>query len=119
MISPNNPPTSPDGLLKLAERCEQATGPCRALDREISEVVYPVDKDMARAFRPTKSMDSAILMVPQGTGWSIGYGIVPGVGEGPQFFSAVQVGPDLQVCAGYATPALTLCAAALKARASQ
>ncbi len=85
-------------LLELAERCEAATGPSYVLDLEIAEVIAPTEL----AWQPpyTASLDAAMMLVPDHDGW-----IIMG--------NSAKVGRQIS---GAATPALALCAAALRAR---
>jgi hypothetical protein len=116
-------------LLDLAERCEKATGPDRELDLEIAIAVWGRPGVLVMRHDPetntnreythwdfTASIDAAMTLVPEG--W---------------FFSGLdQCSPSVQVWtegnkARYspqldglhaATPALALCAASLRARAT-
>ena len=125
------------GLLELAERCEKATGPDYALECEIWDAIYPGERDgrfrklteegpykgrlgpaerdgyvkPLRAF--TASLDAALTLVPEGFDWIIGRtnsGLTIHAEVGGQ-------GGEFQRFAN--TPALALCAAALRAIASQ
>ena len=127
-------------LLALAERCEQATGPDRALDfmilkrvrglRDLGCGLYEMgnwyyalnDDDPSEKHppfpSPTASLDAALALVPDGHDWRIEVesGRQPG---------AICCHPDQwSACPGVtmysaATPALALCAAALRARAEE
>ena len=109
-----------DELLELADRCE--------MEHDIMS--SPLDVDIARAvgvqpirvFRGgidadeewppyTTSLDSAVTLVPEGCAWRAGCAID---------FTPVAVvfGHDVHADADASTPALALCAAALRARAS-
>ena len=115
-------------LIEIAERCEKATGPDREIDGRIhfaTVLAEPWPDDGMRLVAATEqfedsrdtvaryssSLDAAMTLVPEGcafevttTGFSPGASVVrPGVNEG----------------AYAATPALALCAAALRARATQ
>ena len=114
-------------LLELAERCEAATGPDAALDREIwlkavadkeQRFLVEVGRDahgdkeanfrtdwMADGARYTASIDAALTLVPEGSSW-----MLIRHSEG---FTLAKAGSD--PCKG-ATPALALCAASLRAR---
>jgi hypothetical protein len=116
--------TNPATLLALAERCEQAAGPDRELDAEISVVVGRHETHVERRSdgttkllpwrgdgtgsynidcrRYTASLDAAVTLVPEGCGWMA-----------MNNASKVGVWPSHG-----ATPALALCAAALRARAA-
>jgi hypothetical protein len=111
-------------LLELAARCETVAGPNYQLECELFEcvgkhlhgIVHPVPNY-------TVSIDAAALLVSDGCGWLVAYGrtrddeplggaeiVANGVSlDGPQ---------DKLAEAEAATPALALCAAALRARAT-
>jgi hypothetical protein len=111
-------------LLALAERCEQAAGPDRELDKDISRVLLPAAAEgitrsrygwSYRVFGPsgwddewletlpyTASLDAAVTLVPEWCGWMVMKNVAK-VGRWPK---------------RGATPALALCAAALQARAA-
>jgi hypothetical protein len=121
-------------LLELADRCEKATGPDRELDADIASslgwrfrpsfratmIVAFDPSGIARpAPRPTSSLDAAMSLVPEG--WRVGE-----MGE-----TVIECDDPWQVkllekrfsgerakCAqgDAATPALALCAAALRSR---
>lgn len=60
-------------LLKLAERCEQASGADQSIARLIVATIYPGDRDMMRMVErgrldPTRSTDEALSLVPSGPG---------------------------------------------------
>ena len=129
-----------DALLALAARCEAAEGPSRELDEAIVQGVYPeldIRRDgpdglwrahgstmgracLLRVEDYTASLDAALTLVPKGWRWSLDYTqrapyqdcgcaalFAPGDGIKP---------PDVPET--YArTPALALCAAALRALA--
>jgi hypothetical protein len=79
--------TDPTTLLALAERCEQAAGPDRVLDAEITKSFIPRDAThvahsrdgwsfiIAQEFewlenQPyTASLDAAVTLVPEGCDW--------------------------------------------------
>jgi hypothetical protein len=116
--------TDPTTLLALAERCEQAAGPDRELDAEIALAIgYTREKkgreriawwrnpkgqqigyDGWHNFPPsfTASLDAAVTLVPEGCGWMV-------------MNNAAKVG---RWPSRGATPALALCAAALRAKAA-
>ena len=98
--------TDPTTLLTLAERCEQAAGPDAGLDLAIWTSLLDTP-----GFRPppspwrtdyTASLDAAVTLVPEGCGWMV-------MGNAAK----VKRWPSRA-----ATPALALCAAALRARAA-
>jgi hypothetical protein len=114
--------TDPTTLLALAERCEQAAGPDRELNQDITKLLVPNNATHIYRSRRgwsffvydsgkgiewlenqpyTASLDTAVTLVPEGCGWMV-------------MSSAAKVG----VWPSHgATPALALCAAALRARA--
>jgi hypothetical protein len=104
-------------LLELAERCEKATGPDRRLDfgilkatcTEREECLYVNGKPEPRY---TASLDAAMTLVPEGRGLIYKRHGIKNVwrvqilsGDGNTFIDG-----------DAATPALALCAAALRAR---
>jgi hypothetical protein len=124
-------------LLALAERCEQAAGPDRALDAEILCAIhgFTIHKDSNPASgyfsfwegepeksrcvnssswdRVTGSLDAAVTLVPEGWTWARFHG---GVVEcmtlnGPGNSILFERGEGISA-------ALALCAAALRARAA-
>jgi hypothetical protein len=133
--------TDPTTLLALAERCEQADGPDRELDAEIeacltSRVTHPLApgwtfeaqncewklarlaeiKFISRASRPaphyTASLDAAVMLVPEGCGYDFGKNLLGYAWGGVTMpdHNEIEISAD--------TPALALCAAALRARAA-
>jgi hypothetical protein len=123
-------------MKELAKRCEQATGPDRVLDADIAEVVdAPAADDPDRNLtihrqiiaklraggddceieRYTASLDAAMTLVPEGRGL-----IYKRHGIKNVWRVQIHSGDETTFIEGdAATPALALCAAALKARASQ
>jgi hypothetical protein len=98
--------TNPTTLLALAERCEQAAGPDAGLDlaiwKALSEMPGFKHPSPIWRFDVTESLDAAVTLVPEECGWMV-------------MNSAAKVG----VWPSHgATPALALCAAALRARAA-
>lgn len=99
-------------LLELAERCEQATGADRALDGEIGRITgawrtWPSFK----SFAPTASIDVALTLVS-------GEGAYPQISKSAPKEWKVNIGFGNRakgVNGKAATPALALCAAALRA----
>lgn len=119
---------------KLSERVERAEGPSRELDAEIALAVgyadcrpwsaasnhrHPVENRYGHGFSPpvfTGSLDDARSLVPKG--WHIS---LLAQGRYDQLTTVVvqRNGDNSGTCEGCenaATPALALCAAALKAR---
>jgi hypothetical protein len=123
-------------LLQLAERCEKATGPDRELDAEIAEAVgakhgretgwcnsengdYYVIDECAASY--TASLDAAMTLVPEGWETSIYIG-----GENANVQMETPAMRDEWFDEGGGpidgtapTPALVLCAAALRAQNEQ
>jgi hypothetical protein len=102
-------------LLKLAERCEAATGHSLDLDHEIGRAL---STDGNYSYRPyTASLDAAMQLVPEG--WYIGEWV-----ESPDrdtsWITLVPAADEKVERTGKAdTNPLALCAAALRARAAQ
>jgi hypothetical protein len=113
-------------LLELAERCEKATGPDRELDLAIARASYGhgfpifgerVNYDPAlwlERYGPiTASLDAAMTLVPEGMVWFVE--AYPGDHSEAAVRWPYYDADERRA----ATPALALCAAALKARAAQ
>lgn len=123
-------------LLALADRCEAATGPDRALDflilkrlrglrdlgcglYEMENWYYSLDNSEPSEKHPpfpspTASLDAALTLVPEGWDWCLSRG----TGE-PAVASMSPADRVSGPCVTCATPALALCAAALRARATK
>jgi hypothetical protein len=130
-------------LIELAERCEAASGPDRDLADDILRACGFVQMEKRRtnggyqqkwkmpdgrhqqiSFDPTKSLDAAMTLVP--VGWFVNSlteynqrtwdAILrgPRPSDAPMWVSSRTKGNER----GVATPALALCAAALRARAA-
>jgi len=121
-------------LLALAERCEQATGPDGMLDYKIALAAgYRFEMreyEKRKRWRDSKgvrcsglttdgapprftaSLDAAVMLVPEGWRWSLNWAhyarlwLDAGPGKPPH---------DTVQCHQCATPALALCAAAIRA----
>ena len=104
-------------FLELAERCEQATGPSPDLDKGIAVACRHTPTNRPRYY--TASLDAAMTLVREGHGWRLW---VPN-SESPEPSPFVTLWGNRREYAPRdsiaATPALALCAAALRARASQ
>lgn len=113
-------------LLKLAERCEQATGPDRELDYAIADAALgSIKPPFRRGYceRYTASLDAAMTLVPEETRWPWNVTIATA-------YRSVSVIPNHGDSYGVndpfcghsrgkaATVPLAICAAALRARAS-
>jgi hypothetical protein len=112
-------------LLALADRCEKADGPDRELDYAILIALgYSWrrmawggdDKDIWKGSSLfTASLDAAVTLVPEGWGWAVsttGAGLPCAYGHPPGNGLAVAWIDDTPA----ATPALAMCAFALRAR---
>jgi hypothetical protein len=98
-------------LLKLAERCEKATGPNYALEQQIGDAFWPELTRLGIPHKPfTASLDAA-AMLTLGCDYSVG---TAGEGTGGHAFLRSILRGDIETDA--ATPALALCAAALRTR---
>lgn len=103
-------------LLKLAERCEAATGPDRELDAEIGAIHAAEFLGFAVGRQPgcqayTASIDAAMTLVGDDSGMSFAKSVNNSGGWSVALY-------DENVMARGATRALALCAAALRARAA-
>jgi hypothetical protein len=100
-------------LLELAERCEQASGPDRELDLDITEALDLAGRAALSLVPFTASLNAAMTLVPEGCSWSL---------HKHNSYSRAGVfvddGRDPGHYCDAATPALALCAAALRARAA-
>jgi hypothetical protein len=128
-------------LADLAVRCEQATGPDLALDLVIAANCHPDGKTMVgwdyeewtrhiakHPFdtwvpRYTASLDAAMTLVPEGCIWEVGHKVnypAPPTEPNRAHYAFVNVGKPGAIKSfngkAFATPALALCAAALRAR---
>jgi hypothetical protein len=127
--------SDPTTLLALAERCEQAAGPDRVLDAEITKSFIPRDATHVARSRDgwsfiiaqefewlenqpyTASLDAAVTLVPDGWRWAVsttGGGLPCAYGHPPGNHQASNWIDDTPA----ATPALAICAFALRARAA-
>lgn len=139
--------------MALAERCEAAAGPDRALDRDIMLSAVPCDRAPFRYWVPmnentghgavdvervyygphcaqavlvpdfTASLDAATTLVPEGWGWLVSQPNAKALASGllkerTPVLGEVQFGCDHRHTVAAATPALALCAAALRALAA-
>lgn len=137
-----------DVLEALAVRCERAVGPDRELDRAIGDQLFPPKPLEANESEPpagfgrgflntaywgaayTASLDAAMQLVPGGEDgrWNTGrFNVDPNkcsaqvAVQGEIFIDRGSLGLGIKVRASAtaATPALALCAAALRARSAQ
>ncbi|WP_316176287.1 hypothetical protein [Bradyrhizobium sp. SZCCHNRI1073] len=109
-------------LLELAERCEKAERPDRGLDAEIhfrikNGIGVGCASD-APAF--TGSLDAALTLVPEGLSWTTGQNVHHLYWHtGVNRLNLGTGAPESVSCsAPTKSPALALCAAALRARAA-
>lgn len=130
-------------LLELAERCEKAEGPDRELGREVllacgwrktqaGHFLGPIflwsspdwassfDDDRFHRHDPTASIDAALTLVPDGTGHDPFWMLKASNPNNPSGCRAEIWAKDVSrpFRGKAATPALALCAAALRARAA-
>lgn len=113
-----------ENLLELAERCEKAEGPSDTLDVELTLAVFPDSYPAPKLMRYTASLDAALTLVPEGYLWTAATyraeeDAPPYYADcmSPETFSGAEWG---EAFTGQANgPALGLCAAALRARATQ
>lgn len=101
-------------MTKLSERVERLEGPDREIDRAIAEAIgigwyYSQGNP---EFRYTASLDAAMSLVPEGYSWILYSDGSCEVGPTPIAGSMM----DAEFTADAATPAIALCAAALKSR---
>jgi hypothetical protein len=106
-------------LLELAERCENVSGPEYGLEFDIA---LALRRDAHPPKPYTASLDAAMTLVPEGLGWVAGYGRC----SADEKLSAAMIAPSALhpfdpvqepiAVAEAASPALALCAAALRAR---
>lgn len=93
-------------LLDLAKRCEESPGPSFRLEADISETVQPDRPKGSRLPNYTYSVDMALALIPNGMGMNM-------QGNGDCWYAVVH-GQSSTKCH---SPALAICAAALRARA--
>lgn len=126
-------------LLELAERCEKATGPDRSFDEAIAEqrepglfcrdghgrlrknlhgTVLMPQWDLWQAPNYTSSLDAAVMLVPEGYSYTAGYWTFKRAGRASVWIVAENETREVWTVDA-ATPALALCAAALRARYAQ
>lgn len=100
-------------LLALAARCEAASGPDRTIDNAIADACGLRSPSDPAGWPPcyTAGLDCALSLVPGGWRWEVGV-------DGEAYADAES--PAGAGCDGTeaVTPALALCAAALRARAA-
>ena len=125
--------TNPATLLALADRCEQAAGPDRELDQDITKLLVPNNaRHIYRSRRGwsffvsdsgkgiewlenqpyTASLDAAVTLVPEGCGYDFGKNLLG------YAWGGITMPDHNEVETSAATLALALCAAALRARAA-
>lgn len=118
-----------EGLVELAAKVEQASGPDAELDTAIWQAVHCRQPDEDPAYDPeyTASLDAAMALVPENLRLMLSewddeehlrprgpwQAVLTVPGAGSSFAEMDGAGR----CEHAATPALALCAAALKARA--
>ena len=115
-----------DELMRLAERCEAAMGPDRELDALIQmavrkrEPLLQADRLPMKPRHFTASLDAAMTLVPEGwTAWELRSRrrLTRFTAEISRLCDDIDdADGELIECGNAATPALALCAAALRAR---
>ena len=103
-------------LLELAEQCELAEWPDRSIDAAIVRIVNPQATDLTEPPFYTRDVDAALTLVPNGLKWTVG----GNVHHGYWIASVNTLKSDGEPwCVGCSnatsSPALALCAAALRA----
>ena len=98
-----------DELLKLAEECEKAEGVNFDLECRIGKAIGRGERQLSPPY--TCSLDAALTLLPGPYAWSV---------ERRVTFDceAIVYGHEMHKSADAATPALAMCAAALRARAA-
>jgi len=105
---------TPD-LTRLAEMCEGAEGPSYDLEKKIAEAVgYPAIVPPAY----TASLDAAVTLVPEGWYWRAGHGVLWAGWAHLNRKHSDHCDRDDEHSAHAETPALALCTASLRARAT-
>lgn len=104
-----------DLLIELAERCEKASGPDREIDIDIQQVIggaiptgFQMQYEGVRLPGYTASLDAAMMLVPEGMAIELAWNAAR--------LADARVGWKRPGIAK--SPALALCAAALRARAA-
>lgn len=107
-------------LIALAERCEEATGATRELDAMIHWAINDGVAVGYAAYAPayTASLDAAMTLVPEGAAWSIGCEDDAQTDWLADLTCFSEDPDDYSLYIRAATPAVALCAAALRARAA-
>lgn len=104
--------TPSDDLQRLVERIEGASEGSALLDHAIGYALFP-ERESWPLY--TTSLDAALTLVPEG----VNIGLHIDHNGNDCAWSSRAVGWQPQVTAGCVTPALALCAAALRARINQ
>ena len=105
-------------LLELAERCEKAAGPDRAIDFDIAEFVTRAHMATGKAPAYTASLDAAMTLIDDSEIWGVSK---QEHNPGRDYYyqaSVMPFGPKPWHEAKAASAALALCAAALRAKAT-
>lgn len=98
-------------LLELADECQKSSGPNFALECEIGRTIGR----LARAF--TAKLDDAVSLVPDGWYWRCGHGTLYAGWAHLNRIHPDHCDYEDETNGKAATPALALCAAALRALA--
>ena len=111
--------TAMTNLAELIERLEKASGPDKAIDSAIADMIVGVGRIVIGGDpRYTASIDVALTLVPEGWSWAldrVGNECAAVVDPTAVYISDHLSGPGASFAT---TPALALCIAALKARAA-
>ncbi len=119
-----------DELLDLADRCEREEASwdlsvaielaiVAGTRRFTGKGPFCVETADQRRYNPpayASSLDAAVTLVPEGASWNVQ--MYRGSGDAMVVYEDNEDRPDLDAEASAATPALALCAAALRARAA-
>lgn len=104
----------------LADRCEAASGADRAIDYDIAHLTGDHFRNDGKAPTYTASIDAALTLLKPNEFWRVGN---DGDGPDPSSFRATISDTDGEWIDWHygtaATPALALCAAALRAKENQ
>lgn len=111
-------------MTDLIERLKAATEGSAELDRAIGEVTGRgyFEQPCLGAYCYTRSIDTAVMLVPEGLEWEVSFTRVPHFPPGEAiihikpFWGASDHDRDARIVGDAATPALALCIVALMAR---
>lgn len=101
---------------KLSERVERLEGPSFTIEQEIGRLINPQATRLSVFPAYTASLDAAMSLVPEGYSWRVSAAQLGAVGTVIHPECEDLDDPYTSFTAGGATPAIALCAAALKSR---